>query len=228
MKIFNRNRDTGTQDEDGRTNLHGEHGRALQGDTLQGDTWPSPRRTRLLVVDENATALAVMGRRLSHMRYDVGLAENGFVALNMLLARQFDLVIIDMGMKMLSGVATMKKMRTSGMLGDASIMMVTARSDSAAMVEALTAGADDHIVKPFDFGALDARIHHVVMRARRIGELARHNALLDARIARRAMELGETRAALEDLQADRARLVSSIQALHDEVERLNVANGAGA
>ena len=58
-------------------------------------------------------------------------------------------------------------------------------------------------------------------RARRIGALSRRNVELDARVARRAMELGETRDALEQLQSDRARLVASIQALHDEVERLS-------
>jgi predicted nuclease with TOPRIM domain len=56
-----------------------------------------------------------------------------------------------------------------------------------------------------------------------MGELTRHNAELDARIARRAVELGETREALREMQVDRARLVSSIQALHDEIERLQSA-----
>lgn len=206
MQILTRTRESGAEDQD-----------------------PTPhaalRRIRLLVVDENATALSVLGRRLSHMGYDVALAENGFVAINMLLAQKFDLIIIEMGMRMLDGIATMKKMRASGLVGQASIMMVTGRSDSSAVVEALEAGADDHIVKPFDFEILDARIRHVVTRAQRIGELARYNDELDARIARRAMELGETRATLEELQADRARLVASIQALHDELERVNLAKG---
>jgi DNA-binding response OmpR family regulator len=183
------------------------------------------RRVRLLVVDENSTALSVMGRRLAHMGYDVALAENGFVGLNMLVAQKFDLVLIEMGMEMLSGIATMRKMRLAGTLGQASVMMVTGRSDSAAVVEALEAGADDHIVKPFDFDILDARIRHVVARARRLDELSRYNEQLDARIARRAMELGETRAALEDMKADRSRLVASIQALNEEVERLNAQQG---
>ena len=58
-------------------------------------------------------------------------------------------------------------------------------------------------------------------RAERLGMLSRHNAELDARIARRAVELGETRDALQEMQLDRARLVSSIQALQDEVARLS-------
>lgn len=181
----------------------------------------SQRRLRLLVVDEDATALAVMGRRLAHRSYDVVLAENGVVALTLMQAQRFDLILMDMQMALLSGVETMKKMRASGLLGNAVIMLISGRSDSNAAVEALAEGADDHIVKPFDFSVLDARIRHMVHRAEQMTLLVRHNDALDARIARRAIELGETRAELEELHADRTRLVQSIQALHDELQRLS-------
>lgn len=179
------------------------------------------RRIRLLIVDEDATALSVMGRRLSHMGHDVVLAENGFAALGLMQAQHFDVILIDMMMAMLSGVDTMKKMRASGLMAGASIMMISGRSESHAAVVAFAEGTDDHIVKPFDFDLLDIRIRRLVARAEKMNQLARHNDLLDARIARRAVELGETRAKLEELHADRARLVQSIQALHDELQRLS-------
>jgi DNA-binding response OmpR family regulator len=103
--------------------------------------------------------------------------------------------------------------------------MIASEADSQSTVDALAAGADDHIVKPFDFDVLDARLRHLCHRAEQLGALTRHNAELDARIARRAVELGETRDALREMQVDRARLVSSIQALHDEIERLQSAQG---
>lgn len=181
------------------------------------------RRRRLLLIDEDDTARAVMARRLSHLHYDVALAENGFVALSRLLARPVDVILIDMGMVILPGIATMKKIRAAGLAGQASFVMITGRQDSVSVVEALEAGADDHVAKPFDFDVLDARLRHLCQRADEVGALTRHNAELDARIARRAVELGETRDALEELQADRARLVSSIQALNDEIARLSAA-----
>jgi len=190
-----------------------------------GPVSAAARRIRIMVVDENPTALDVMGRRLSRLGHDVTLAENGFAALSLLLAQKFDIIIMEMGMRGLSGVAALRKMRASGLLGGTSIMLMTGRNDSAAIVEALDAGADDHISRPFDFDALDARIRHVVDRARHVRELAQHNEALDARIARRAVELGEVRAELEDLQSDRARLVASIQSLHAEIERMNVNAG---
>ena len=190
------------------------------------DTVRPQRRLRVLLVDEDATARSVIARRLSHLHYDVAVAENGFVALNRLITRPVDIILIDMGMTMLPGLATMKKIRAAGLVGNASVVMITGRQDSAAVVEALEAGADDHVIKPFDFDVLDARLRHLSNRAERLGELARHNAELDARIARRAMELGETREALQEMQVDRARLVSSIQALQDEIARLSAGRGA--
>lgn len=181
------------------------------------------RRIRLLVVDEDPTALSVLGRRLSHRGHDVVLAENGFVALSLMQAQRFDVILIDMMMTMLPGIDAMKKMRASGLMGEATVIMISGRTESHAAVIALSEGADDHIVKPFDFDVLDVRIRHLVARADAMNMLIRHNDLLDARIARRAVELGQTRAELEELHADRARLVQSIQALHDELQRL----GAG-
>ncbi|MEC3948486.1 response regulator transcription factor [Sphingobium sp. HWE2-09] len=187
------------------------------------DTPRLQRRVRLLLVDENPTARAVIARRLSHLNYDVILAENGHIALNLLVTRPADIILIDMGLTMLPAVATMQKIRAANLAGNACFVMIAGRLDSQSTVEALAAGADDHVVKPFDFDILDARLRHLCQRAEQVGALTRHNAELDARIARRAVELGETREALREMQIDRARLVSSIQALHDEVERLQSA-----
>jgi DNA-binding response OmpR family regulator len=183
------------------------------------------RRLRVLLIDENPTARGVVARRLSHLNYDVALAENGFVAVNLLVTHPVDIILVDMGLTMLPAVATMKKIRAANLAGNACFVMLAGRLDSQSTIEALEAGADDHMVKPFDFDVLDARMRHLCQRAEMLGTLTRHNAELDARIARRAVELGETREALRELQVDRARLVSSIQALHDEVERLSAANG---
>jgi DNA-binding response OmpR family regulator len=199
-----------------------KRGRIGTGDGLEApELTRAPRRLRLLVIDEDPTARAVLGRRLSHRDYDVALAENGLVAMNLLAGRPMDLILIDMGMTLLSGIATLQKIRAGGLAAQACFVTIGGRGDRHCAVEALAAGADDHVIKPFDLDLLDARLRHVRARAETMAALARHNAELDARIARRAVELGETRVALREMQVDRARLVSSIQALHDEIERLN-------
>lgn len=183
------------------------------------------RRLRVLLIDENPTARAVIARRLSHLNYDVALADTGFSALSLLVTHRVDIILIDMGLTMPPAVATMKQIRAANLAASACFVMIAGRLDSQATVEALDAGADDYVVKPFDFDIFDARLRHLCQRAEQMGELTRHNAELDARIARRAVELGETRETLRELQIDRARLVSSIQALHDELERVTAQQG---
>tara|TARA_R110000868_G_scaffold192504_10_gene436981 strand:+ start:190 stop:807 length:618 start_codon:yes stop_codon:yes gene_type:complete len=181
------------------------------------------RRLRVLLIDENPTARAVIARRLSHLNYDVALADTGFSALSLLVTHRADIILIDMGLTMLPAVATMKQIRAANLAASACFVMIAGRLDSQATVEALD--ADDYVVKPFDFDIFDARLRHLCQRAEQMGALSRHNAELDARIARRAVELGETRETLRELQIDRARLVSSIQALQDELERVTAQQG---
>ena len=199
------------------------HMLARDNSATEGEPERTQRRLRLLLVDENPTAREVIARRLSHLSYDVALAEDGFRALSLLQTRPVDIVLIDMDLLLLPAVTLMRKIRSGHVAPDACFVMIADRPDAPSTVAALEAGADDLIVKPFDFDILDARMRHLCQRAERIGALARHNAELDARIARRAVELGETRDALQEMEMDRARLVSSIAALHAEIERLQSA-----
>ena len=179
-----------------------------------------PVRT-ILAVDDSRTNLSVLGRRLGHLGYLTVLSDNGPEALDLIAARGFDLVLLDMVMPRISGMHVLTEIRGSCDTADLPVIMLTGRSDPAAAVEALAAGADDHVAKPFAFEVLAARIDRLLARARRIAELKRSNATLDARIAARAMELGEAKNALAATRADRQRLIASIQALNDEVERLS-------
>jgi two-component system OmpR family response regulator len=188
----------------------------------------SPRRgpvRTILAVDDSRTNLGVIGRRLGHLGYLTVLCDNGAEALDLIAARGFDLVLLDMVMPRMSGVHVLTEIRGSRDTADLPVIMLTGRSDPSAAVEALAAGADDHIAKPFAFEVLAARIERVLARARHIAELKRSNATLDARIAARAMELGEAKSALAATRADRQRLIASIQALNDEVERLSAQAG---
>lgn len=180
------------------------------------------RRARtILAVDDSRTNLGVLGSRLGEIGYLMVLSDNGREALDLIAARGIDLVLLDMVMPGISGVDVLTEMRGSRDTMDLPVIMITARSEPQAAVEALAAGADDWIAKPFAFEVLAARMDRILTRAHRLADLKRVNAALDARIAARAIELGEMKAELASTKADRIRLVSSIQALHDEVERLS-------
>ncbi len=195
-------------------------------DALPGRVRRGPRRT-ILAVDDSRTNLNILGRRLGHLGYMVVLSDNGVEALDLIAARGFDLVLLDLVMPVMSGLDVLNEIRGSRETADLPVIMLTGRNDAAAAVDALAAGADDHVAKPFDFDVLSARIDRVIDRARRIADLKRSNATLDARIAARAMELGEARVELAETRADRLRLIASLQQLNDRFERLSGTSVAG-
>ncbi|MEO8374262.1 MAG: response regulator [Sphingomonas bacterium] len=182
----------------------------------------------ILAVDDNRTNLNVLGRRLARLGYLTVLSDNGADALDLIAAQGFDLVLLDMVMPNMSGIQVLREIRASRHTAELPVIMVTGCNDAAAAVEALTAGADDHVAKPYAFEVLAARIDRALGRARRIAELKRSNAALDARIAARAMELGEAKAALAVTRADRQRLLLSVQALNDQIDRLSAEASASA
>lgn len=193
-------------------------------DFSRNDSEGQPRRgpTRtILAVDDSRVALNVMGKRLASLGYLVVLCDRGAEALDLIAARGFDLVLLDTMMPEMSGTDVLREIRANRETADLPVIMITGRSDPDAAVQALAAGADDHVAKPFAFEVLAARIERVLARAKRIAELKRSNAVLDARIAARAMELGEARVQLAETRADRLRLIASLQTLNDRFERIS-------
>lgn len=180
-------------------------------DRPEPSTTDSRRRSTrtILVVDDSRTNLHVIGARLGAMGYMVVLADSGHKALDLISGRGFDLVLLDMVMPGLSGLETLAELRAAPDTADLPVIMITALNDPRGAVSALAVGADDHLAKPFEFDVLQARIERVLERAGRIAELKRTVAALDARIAARAIELGETRSELAVTRADRERLLVS-------------------
>jgi len=180
----------------------------------------------ILAIDDSRTSLNVLGQQLAQHGYLVVLCESGAEALDLLAARGFDLVLCDLVMPGMSGLSVVHEIRSNRETADLPVIVVTASDDPRVAVDVLKAGADDFVTKPFTFDVLAARIERVIARARRIAELKRSNAALDARIASRAMELGEARAALAETRADRLRLIASLQSLNDRVDALSGTSAA--
>jgi DNA-binding response OmpR family regulator len=84
-------------------------------------------------------------------------------------------------------------------------MLITGRSEPTGTVRAYGAGADDVIVKPFHFEVLFARIERQLARAQSLRQLRDDNATLDARVVERAIQIGELRERLADVETKVAR-----------------------
>ena len=126
--------------------------------------------TRVLVVDDEPQILRALRINLRVRDYDVSIAANGAAALAEAARHPPDLVILDLGLPDLDGVEVIQGLRgwTS-----APIIVLSGRADSMDKVEALDAGADDYVTKPFGMEELLARIRAVGRRAAPDGEAPR-------------------------------------------------------
>jgi len=161
---------------------------------------------RLLIIEPNRSALGVLAKRLGEAGYRIVGCDNAENATAEMLRLPVDLVLAELRMAPVSGVDLTRLIRDDTMLKDTPVILITGRTDSGGAVEGFMAGADDVVAKPFHFEVLAARIARRINRARSVKELRADNATLDARVVTRSIELGETRAALMESEAERLRL----------------------
>src|SRR5215468_7062009 len=117
-------------------------------DTAQGS---------LLVVDDNPMNRDILARRLTRRGYIVTVAEDGYQALAMIEAQQFDLMLLDIMMPGISGLDVLKAVRQRYAVTDLPVIMATAKDQSEDIVAALQLGANDYVTKPLDFPVVLAR-----------------------------------------------------------------------
>src|SRR4051794_15585931 len=152
---------------------------------------PLEEKPRILVVEPNKTRSSLFARRLSEAGYRVSLAETAQDAAAELHRMRIDLVLAELDMPRMSGAELARLIRDEVIWRDVPIMLITGRSDPKGAVRAYEAGADDVILKPFHFEVLIARIGRRIERARMFKQLRDDNAVLDARVVERAIEIGE-------------------------------------
>ncbi len=123
--------------------------------------------TRILVVDDEPTILRAVGANLAHHGFQVAIASSGQEALDHLRARNVDLLLLDLGLPDLDGLAIIRDIRRAGERPP--IIVLSARDTEAAKVTALDLGADDYLTKPFGAGELLARVRVALRHTGRAG-----------------------------------------------------------
>lgn len=106
---------------------------------------------RVLMVDDSNTMRRIMLTQLKAAGIeDILEASNGEEALSMIDANMpIDLMVLDINMPVLDGMATLRKVRANVKYNSVKIVMVTSESEKAKVMEAIASGANDYLVKPF-------------------------------------------------------------------------------
>jgi len=175
--------------------------------------------TRILVVDDDPQILRALRINLRARKYDVDVAADGASALKAAAAHFPDLVVLDLGLPDMDGADVIRGLRGWSTVP---IIVLSGRAEGNDKVDALDAGADDYVTKPFGVDELLARIRAVTRRAlpsdappgpvtvgRYTIDLADHTIAPDQRLTPTEWQL------LEQLLRNPGKLITQRSLLHD-------------
>jgi two-component system KDP operon response regulator KdpE len=126
-------------------------------------------KQRILIVDDEPQITRVLRRSLTTHGYDVRVASDGLAALQTFGDWPPDLVVTDLSMPNTDGLQLCRNLRAVSQLP---IIVLSVRGEERTKVQALDAGADDYVTKPFGMDELLARIRAALRRAAKPGDVA--------------------------------------------------------
>lgn len=122
---------------------------------------------RLLVVEDDVQLRNVIALTFKDSGYAVETAADGVAAERRLRDRDFDLVVLDLGLPQMDGLELLRRLRRRHR--EAAILILTARHRVQDRISGLDLGADDYLVKPFALGELEARVRALLRRHTKSG-----------------------------------------------------------
>ena len=132
----------------------------------EADAADVPSRSRILVVDDIEDNRDLLERRLRKQGYDVDCADGGQCAIDLIVQRPYDLVLLDVMMPDTDGFQVLQHIKRSSETRDIPVIMISALDDMASIVRCIELGAEDYLPKPFDPVLLRARISASLERKR--------------------------------------------------------------
>ena len=177
---------------------------------------------RILVVEDDAVLAAALTRALNQTAYAVDLAENGEDANRSLDSAAYDLVVLDLALPKVDGLAVLRRLRDRR--SRVPVLVLSARDSLDDRVKGLDLGADDYMTKPFDLPEFEARVRALLRRGQQQStNLLRHGRLQLDLEARRVFHDGRPIdfsmrefAVMEILMSRQGRVVTKEQ-MHDRL-----------
>jgi two-component system, chemotaxis family, chemotaxis protein CheY len=118
---------------------------------------------RALIIDDSSSMRSILRQYMREMKYDVVEAGNGKEALQKCEeTKDFTIALVDWNMPVMNGLDFVRALRARHEFDNVKLMMVTTENDSARITEALSAGANEFMMKPFTYDALEQKIALVV------------------------------------------------------------------
>jgi adenylate cyclase len=114
--------------------------------------------SHILVVDDNVANRDVLERRLLREGHQVTTAADGITALELALAHEFDLILLDLIMPEMSGFEVLRRLKAAEHTGHIPVIVISALDELDSVVRCIEAGAEDYLTKPFNPTLLRARI----------------------------------------------------------------------
>ncbi len=120
---------------------------------------------KILIVDDEPNVLELVNYNLKLNGFSTDIASDGRTAIQKIKEGAFDLVILDQMLPLVSGIEVLKMIREHKDLSNTPVLMLTAKSEEADVVQALNFGADDYITKPFRVHEMIARVNSILRRS---------------------------------------------------------------
>ena len=120
---------------------------------------------RLLLIEDDEKLCELLIFQLKKEKHEVDVCHDGRDGLDLLMQNAHDLVLLDRMLPTMNGLLVLKKARSAGV--NTPVILITALGELYDRIEGLDSGADDYIVKPFEFEELSARIRSLGRRSGR-------------------------------------------------------------
>jgi two-component system chemotaxis response regulator CheY len=118
---------------------------------------------KILVVDDSKAIREIERKYLEELGFEVLEAENGEKALKILEENSdIKLILLDWHMPVMNGYEFLLKLRSNPNWSDIKVMMVTTENQQKSVIEAIMAGANEYLMKPFDKEMLEVKVKHLL------------------------------------------------------------------
>ncbi len=177
---------------------------------MENDSKKIKSAHKILIVDDVARNIQILGNILSSNGYQIAYAQNGKEALRITKNQNFDLILLDIMMPEMNGYEVCTKLQEDKATAQIPIIFLTAKADMESIIKGFKTGGQDYITKPFNSAELLARVNtHILLREQK-DKLKHVNIMLEQKVEERTAQLKKANKLLKKLDHTKNDFLSII------------------